>query len=254
MADRSAFEARLSRELIAERWAGTLTDIADIAAVAIEAYHATGTPKPHVSIGIKRWQSGQEEEFDFADVETMREEIPALQADIETIYEANIMVWEQHGPRPLDDQHVHVTFSNLFRGVTISVDAPKEYENFVITATDRLSRAVEQRELPVVHIDKAINVMSGLMTLVSVFILAVAQGTAWTVAGLVLVTAGACGFGFKWGYRSLFPAFELLPEDGVTRSNRVAKRAVAFLGGMGQLTYVAVAAAIAALLLRRLFN
>src|SRR5215217_9549561 len=107
---------RPSRTLYADRWAGILTDIADVARAAVSAFAQAGQMNPDFALDVHTWERGAERELTFASIEAFLEYAPSL--DLSTITSITLSVWVRRGPLVLDDQHVNVTFGGLGSAVS----------------------------------------------------------------------------------------------------------------------------------------
>jgi hypothetical protein len=249
----SGVEERPSRKLWAERWAGSLSDIADIAREVLAAFVQAGVTPHFFEIEIETYEVGAERKLIYATVDSFLEGAPGV--DLSMTHGASIWASIPRGPAPRDDQSISVHFASGYGGgAYIDVQAPGQHEQFVIAATERVNRALERGELRMPSIKRGVRFLSGGLALAAVAVLAFTDETTWGIAGLAMTVASSAVFRLERLSMRLFPPFELLPEGGITRARRVWNRSLAVAGELARPAYAAFLAAVFVLLLTRLFG
>lgn len=244
---------RPSRELLADRWAGTLVDIAEIARVALSAFVESGAPPRFSGIDVNLYEGGPERLVNYSDPDTFLEQASGL--DLDSIRQVRIWAMTPRGMAPVDDQSISVNFERGFGGgVFIGVGAPADYETFVIVADEKLSRAVERGELRMPAIERPVKILSLLLVLGAAAIGAFTEGNAWAVIGLAMAAVGALALDLQRLMLRLFPPFELLPEGGITKARRLWNRVRSVAIELGKPAYAALVTAVFVWLLIRVFD
>jgi hypothetical protein len=242
---------RPSLEFYARRWAGTVTDIAEIARAVLDAFEQGGRKPDQFYIEVETFQFGSKRDLEYQTVDAFLDGARAL--DLATIYGVTISGTFPHGPTLVDDQSAYVRFEpQPGLAVHIHVQAPAAYEEFVIAVADQINHLVERGERPLPEIERGVQALSVACSLGAIFLLALTHRTAWTITGLALTVGGVLVLLARRALHWLFPPFELLPEGGFTRLRTIWNRARGAAVSTARPVYAAFLGAVLVLLLRRL--
>lgn len=168
------------------------------------------------------------------------------------ISRVSIWAWLPRGQTPSEDQSISVVFDRTVHPpVVIEVQAPVEFEQFVIAADAKLARAVEVKERRRPDFDRGIKAVSVMLGIASSAITALtdADQTALRAVAVGLIVMASSTWVLRRVTAWLFPRLELLPEGEFARTRRTLMRAKdgvlaawpfwgAFLGGLAALLVV----------------
>jgi hypothetical protein len=197
-----AYTEHPQSEMIAERWVGTLGDVADIADDLLASFHDAGDVPWHFYIAIEIFDGRRVRTRTYETVADFRADVPTVDPDL--VREATISATIPRGNASFDDQHARVNFGRRV-GVFITIQAPAEYEAFVDNTERRINRAVERRELPLVELDRVVDASSLLLAFAAVVVLETMSGDRWLAFGLVLTVLAAAVLLVKRATRWAFP-------------------------------------------------
>lgn len=209
-----------------------------------------GAPRPNVDIAIDTWDGSTRREYVATTIDEFVEKTAEL--ELSSVVSIEIWAWLPRGNTASEDESVFVAFDrNRQPPVTAAIDAPADYEQFVIAADELLARAIEIRERRRPDFDRFINATSVTLGIASAVISAAVNEdqTAWKVVAVSLAVFGGSAWLLRRIARWLFPPFELLPEGDRARTLRILQRAKrgllaawplwgAFLGSLAALLIV----------------